>query len=147
MIEIDNLTVQYGDFTAVDALDLSVPQGELFAFLGPNGAGKTSTIKTLTGLLRPNGGKVSVAGYDLATDPIEAKSRMGYVPDIAVFYDKLTSLEFMRFIGELFELDREQVRANTKTMFASGWTWKVSPTTRWTVSATAPDSAWRSLPG
>jgi ABC-2 type transport system ATP-binding protein len=110
--------VSYGDFVAVDSLDLSVPQGELFAFLGPNGAGKTSTIKTLTGLLRPNGGSVSVAGHDLATDPLEAKARMGYVPDIAVFYDKLTALEFMRFIGELFELDGDQVRENTKEMFA-----------------------------
>lgn len=117
MIEIENLTVQYGDFVAVDGLDLSVPQGELFAFLGPNGAGKTSTIKTLTGLLRPNGGRVCVAGHDLSAEPLKAKAAMGYVPDIAVFYDKLTSLEFMRFIGELFELNRDEVAKNTESMF------------------------------
>ena len=117
MIEIENLTVSYGDFVAVDGIDLTIPRGELFAFLGPNGAGKTSTIKALTGLLRPDNGSLRVAGHDLATDPLAAKSVMGYVPDIAVFYDKLTALEFMRFIGELFELAPAAVSANTEAMF------------------------------
>ena len=118
MIEIESLTVRYGDFVAVDGLDLVVPQGELFADRGPNGAGKTTTIKALTGLLRPDEGSLKVAGHDLATDPLAAKAAMGYVPDIAVFYDKLTSIEFMRFIGELFELDSERVAANTREMFS-----------------------------
>lgn len=119
MIEIENLTVRYGGFVAVDGLDLVVPQGELFAFLGPNGAGKTTTIKAMTGLLRPDEGGVKVAGYDLMEQPMAAKAAMGYVPDVAVFYDKLTSLEFMRFIGELFELDPESVADNTRRLFTT----------------------------
>ncbi len=118
MISIDNLTVRYGEFVAVDGLDLEVPAGELFAFLGPNGAGKTTTIKALTGLLRPDEGVLRVAGHDLAERPLAAKAVMGYVPDVAVFYDKLTSLEFMRFIGELFELDPGAVAENTRSLFA-----------------------------
>jgi len=119
MIEIENLTVRYGGFVAIDGLDLVVPQGELFAFLGPNGAGKTTTIKALTGLLQPDEGRVSVAGYDLSKQPQQAKAQMGYVPDIAVFYDKLTSLEFMRFIGELFELEPASVADNTRRLFTT----------------------------
>lgn len=118
MIQIEDLTIRYGDFTAVENLNLEIPDGELFAFLGPNGAGKTSTIRGLTGLLRPDTGKLVVAGHDLAEDSLSAKAAMGYVPDIAVFYDKLTSLEFMRFVGELFELDPKRVAANTEEMFA-----------------------------
>lgn len=117
MIEIKNLTVRYGDFVAVDGLDLDVPQGELFAFLGPNGAGKTTTIKALTGLLRPDEGTLAVAGHSLADDPLAAKSAMGYVPDVAVFYDKLTAIEFMQFIGELFEVKPEAAAANTAALF------------------------------
>jgi ABC-2 type transport system ATP-binding protein len=119
MIEIENLTVRYGGFVAVDGLDLVVPQGELFAFLGPNGAGKTTTIKAMTGLLRPDAGRVKVAGFDLMEQPMAAKAAMGYVPDVAVFYDKLTSLEFMRFIGELFELDPDSVADNTRRLFTT----------------------------
>lgn len=117
MIQIEDLTIRYGDFTAVENLNLNIPDGELFAFLGPNGAGKTSTIRGLTGLLRPDTGKLVVAGHDLAVDSLAAKAAMGYVPDIAVFYDKLTSLEFMRFVGELFELDPKRAAANTEVMF------------------------------
>ena len=92
-------------------------EGELFAFLGPNGAGKTTTIKALTGLLGPDRGSVSVGGYDMQDDPIKAKSIMGYVPDVAVFYDKLTSIEFMRFIGDLYEIDRSKLNDNTVDLF------------------------------
>ncbi len=117
MIEIEQLTVRYGEFVAVDALDLTVAGGELFAFLGPNGAGKTSTIKALTGLLRPDGGRLRVAGHDIATEPLSAKASMGYVPDVAVFYDKLTALEFMRFIADLFEIEPAAARESMGGLF------------------------------
>ncbi len=104
MIEINNLTMRFGELTAVDDLNLTIPQGELFAFLGPNGAGKTTTIKMITGLLRPVEGSVKICGYDLASHPLEAKSLLGYVPDVAVFYEKLTSREFLRFIGDLYAM-------------------------------------------
>ncbi|MDA7605912.1 ABC transporter ATP-binding protein [Verrucomicrobiales bacterium] len=117
MISIQDLTVLYGDYVAVDGLNLKVKEGELFAFLGPNGAGKTTTIKALTGLLGPDSGSVSVGGYDIETDPLDAKSIMGYVPDVAVFYDKLTSVEFMKFIGDLYEVDRSELNDNTVDLF------------------------------
>ncbi|MDG1853430.1 MAG: ABC transporter ATP-binding protein [Verrucomicrobiales bacterium] len=117
MINIQDLTVLYGEYVAVDGLNLNVKEGELFAFLGPNGAGKTTTIKALTGLLGPDQGSVSVGGYDMQDDPIKAKSIMGYVPDVAVFYDKLTSIEFMRFIGDLYEIDRSKLNDNTVDLF------------------------------
>lgn len=104
MIEIDNLTMRFGELTAVDHLDLTIAQGELFAFLGPNGAGKTTTIKMITGLLRPVEGAVRICGHDLSTHPLEAKSLLGYVPDVAVFYEKLTAGEFLRFIADLYAM-------------------------------------------
>ena len=107
MIEISDLSMRYGDLLAVDQLNLTIERGEFFAFLGPNAAGKTTTIKVLTGLLRPTSGAARICGFDVQNEPVEAKKRIGYVPDVAEFYDKLTPLEFMRFIGDLFEVDPE----------------------------------------
>ena len=76
MIELKSLTKRYGSFTAVDALDLSVPKGELFGFLGPNGAGKTTTMRVLTGYIPATEGRAAVAGYDVFEKPIEAKRRV-----------------------------------------------------------------------
>ena len=101
MIEIHNLTKVFGSFKAVDGLNLRVEPGEIFGFLGPNGAGKTTTVKILSGIMRPTAGRVSVAGYDLATDPLAAKRAMAYIPDEPFVYPKLTGWEFMRFIGDL----------------------------------------------
>ena len=119
MIKIEELKVSYGDYLAVDNLSLHIPRGELFAFLGPNGAGKTTTIKALTGLLSQDSGIVQIGGHDMGKDPIKAKSMMGYVPDVAVFYDKLTSIEFMKFIGDLYAVDKERLYSNTTELFAT----------------------------
>ncbi len=117
MIEIENLTMCYGALKAVDGLNLEVRQGELFAFLGPNGAGKTTTIKTLTGLLRPTTGRTRICGHDITEDPVAAKAVMGFVPDVAVFYEKLTAREFMGFIADIFEVDPKVAAANTEQLF------------------------------
>ena len=117
MIEIENLSMCYGKLRAVDGLDLTVAAGEFFAFLGPNGAGKTTTIKTLTGLLKPSSGRALICGHDMQTSPLEAKAVMGFVPDVAVFYDKLTPREFMEFIGDIFGTDPDQGGANTESLF------------------------------
>jgi len=117
MIEIENLTMCYGELRAVDGLDLRVESGELFAFLGPNGAGKTTTIKTLTGLLKPTSGITRIAGFDIQKEPVKAKAVMGFVPDVAVFYDKLTPREFMRFIGDIFNVDPGISKKNTEELF------------------------------
>ena len=117
MIEIENLVMCYGELRAVDGLKLQVEKGEFFAFLGPNGAGKTTTIKMLTGLLKPSEGLARIAGYDIQVDPVKAKALMGFVPDVAVFYDKLTPREFMEFIGDIFNVDEALGRKNTDELF------------------------------
>ena len=100
------LTKRYGSLTAVEDLDLEVGAGELFGFLGPNGAGKTTTIKMLVGLLRPTSGSARVAGIDILADPEKAKARIGYVPDAATLYDKLSAREFLEFSGDLYHVER-----------------------------------------
>ncbi|MBI5743136.1 MAG: ABC transporter ATP-binding protein [Elusimicrobia bacterium] len=102
MIEIHNLTKSFGTFKAVDGLNLRVAPGEIFGFLGPNGAGKTTTVKILSGIMRPTSGRVSVAGFDLARDPLAAKRALAYIPDEPFVYPKLTGWEFLRFIGDLY---------------------------------------------
>lgn len=107
MIATRLLTKRYGSLTAVDGLDLDVGPGELFGFLGPNGAGKTTTIKMLVGLLRPTSGSARVAGVDILSEPESAKARIGYVPDAATLYDKLSAREFLRFSGDLYHVKPE----------------------------------------
>ena len=99
------LTKSYGAFPVLKGIDLEIERGEMFGFLGPNGAGKTTTIKILTGLLLPSSGRVEVAGWDVVEDPFEVKRRVGYVPDRAFLYDKLTGGEFLEFVGHLYGLD------------------------------------------
>jgi ABC-2 type transport system ATP-binding protein len=102
MIEIHDLTKRYGDFTAVDRLTLHAAAGEIFGFLGPNGAGKTTTIRIIAGLSLPTSGTVRVNGADVATDPVQAKSVMGYVPDRPYLYEKLTGRELLHFVADLY---------------------------------------------
>jgi ABC-2 type transport system ATP-binding protein len=117
MIEIENLTMNYGDLRALDGLNLTIQPGELFAFLGPNGAGKTTAMKLLTGLMKPDAGRVRLCGHDVQLEAMQAKTLLGYVPDVAVFYEKLTPVEFMEFIAELFEMDHAHAAAQTNALF------------------------------
>jgi ABC-2 type transport system ATP-binding protein len=105
MISIQGVTKTYGKKVAVDNLSLEIAAGEFFAVLGPNGAGKTTTIKMLAGLLRPNSGRLLVGGIDVQTDPIGAKKVSAYVPDQPFLYDKLSGIEFMNFIADLYGVD------------------------------------------
>src|SRR3989338_863988 len=107
MIEISGLVKKFGELVAVKELNLTVKPVEIFGFLGPNGAGKTTTVKLLTGLLKPTAGVVRVAGYDVALQTIAAKKNMGLVPDEPFVYPKLTGAEYLRFIGELYEVPVE----------------------------------------
>ncbi len=109
LIEIRNLVKRYGDKMAVEDVSLEVLGGEVFGFLGPNGAGKTTTIKIVVGLLQPTSGSVKVAGYDVQAQPLLAKASSGYVPDTPNLYAKLTGHELLRFVGDLYDLDRRQV--------------------------------------
>ncbi|HEX6104367.1 MAG TPA: ABC transporter ATP-binding protein [Gemmatimonadales bacterium] len=105
MIRLTGLVKRYGKFTAVDGVDLEVPRGELFGLLGPNGAGKTTTIRMIAGILRPTAGTVEVGGFNVQRQPLEAKHRMGYIPDRPFVYDKLTGGEFLRFAAALYGQD------------------------------------------
>jgi ABC-2 type transport system ATP-binding protein len=102
VIRLIHLTKQYGKFTAVDDIDLVVPSGELFGFLGPNGAGKTTTFRMIAGILRPTSGTVEIGGTDINRNPLDAKARLGFIPDRPFVYDKLTGGEFLRFAAALY---------------------------------------------
>ena len=102
MIRLNQLTKRYGRFTAVDRIDLAVPSGELFGFLGPNGAGKTTTFRMIAGILRPTSGSIEIGGIDINQRPLEAKARLGFIPDRPFVYDKLTGAEFLRFVAALY---------------------------------------------
>lgn len=117
MIRTTDLSMHYGPLRALSNLNLDIPQGELFAFLGPNAAGKTTTIKLLTGLLRPTTGHAWLCGQHVQENPIAAKRHLGFVPDVAIFYDKLTALEFMEFIAEVYELDRNHAISTSGRLF------------------------------
>ena len=118
MIRMEKLNKFYGSFHAVKDLTLRVDRGEIFCFLGPNGAGKTTTLKMLTGLLRPSSGKAWIAGIDLAENPVAAKQRMAYIPDMPFLYDRLTATEFFRFIGTLYGMPLEAIDAECDRAFA-----------------------------
>ena len=105
MIRLTDLTKVYRGFTAVDHIDLTVASGRIFGFLGPNGAGKTTTIRMMAGVLKPTEGGIELEGYDLQTHPSEAKRLVGFIPDRPFLYEKLTGMEFLRFMGGLYRLD------------------------------------------
>lgn len=108
-IETIDLTKNFGKTTAVNKLNLIVKRGEIFGFLGPNGAGKTTTIKLMTGLLRPTSGIVKIMGKDIQENPVEAKRTIGLIPEEPQIYDKLTGREFLRFMGNLFGIDKKEI--------------------------------------
>lgn len=118
MIELHNLVKHFGDVRAVDGLSLTVPKGEFFCVLGPNAAGKTTTIKMIVGLIRPHSGTVRVAGYDVQTEPLEARARLSYVPDFPFLYDKLTAWEFLRFTGQLFRMSDAAITRESADLIA-----------------------------
>ena len=104
MIAFENVSKSYnrGKVKAVDGLTLTVRPGEIFGFLGPNGAGKTTTIKMTVGLLRPDAGRVVVEGFDVQKEPLRTKGLTTYVPDTPAVYERLTGLEYLNFIGDVY---------------------------------------------
>jgi len=105
MIELKDLTKKYVDFTAVNNLNLSIQKGEIFGFIGPNGAGKTTTIKMLSGVLEPTSGSIMIAGISMKDHPEKAKSKIGFIPDRPYLYEKLTGMEFLKFVADLYGVD------------------------------------------
>ncbi|HAS48315.1 MAG TPA: ABC transporter ATP-binding protein [Gammaproteobacteria bacterium] len=109
MIEITNLTKNFDQFTAIDDLTFTVKEGEVLGFLGPNGAGKSTTMKLITGFLSASHGTVSIDGFDISENPIEAKSLMGYLPEGAPSYGDMTTLEFLNFVAQVRGFRGEEI--------------------------------------
>lgn len=108
-IKCEGLTKHYRDFIALDNLNLSIEERSVFGFLGPNGAGKTTTVKLLVGLGNPSAGRIWVAGQEVTPEAVEQKKKIGYLPEVPVFYNWMTGLEFLRFAGELHHLSKAEI--------------------------------------
>lgn len=117
-VETSDLVRRFGDFTAVDHVNLRVERGQFFGFLGPNGAGKSTTIKMLTGLLQPTGGSVRVLGRDLAAETLEVKRRIGVVPEDLNLFERLTGAEMLTFTGRMYGLAREETGERARELLA-----------------------------
>lgn len=115
-IRLVELTKEFGDRRVVDRLSLEVGAGELFGFLGPNGAGKTTSIKMMVGLLRPSSGRAELCGHDVVEDPLVTKALVGYVPDHAALYDKLSGREMLQLMADLYRVPRAVQRARIDPM-------------------------------
>ncbi|HEV3469576.1 MAG TPA: ABC transporter ATP-binding protein [Pyrinomonadaceae bacterium] len=115
-VETAGLVRRFGDFTAVDRVDLRVRAGAFFGFLGPNGAGKSTTIKMLTGLLAPTAGRVLVLGRDLSAEPLEVKRRIGVVPEDLNLFERLTGAEMLAFTGRMYGLGREEIAGRSREL-------------------------------
>src|SRR5512139_4052216 len=108
VLETKRLTKHYGDFVAVDNLNLSIKKGEVFGLLGPNGAGKTTSILMFLGLTEPTAGEVRVLGFDPARQPLSVKARVGYLPDQIGFYESLTARENLSYVAKLNGLHHDE---------------------------------------
>lgn len=115
-LALSGLTKTYGPKTAVDALDLTIRPGELYALLGPNGAGKTTTLRMVTGLLKPDAGAISVFGIDATKDPQAAKKVVAWLPDEPLLYDNLTPVEYLEFVAGLWAVPPKQARAKAEEL-------------------------------
>jgi ABC-2 type transport system ATP-binding protein len=109
LIEMRELTRKFGDKTAVDRVTMTAAPGQILGYLGPNGAGKTTTIKMLTGMIRPTGGKALVCGFDVQTDPVEVKRRIGVVPESGALYQSLTPGEYLELVGRLYGMEEKRI--------------------------------------
>jgi len=110
------LTRRFGDFTAVDQVNLRVGAGQFFGFLGPNGAGKSTTIKMLTGLLAPTSGSIRILGEDLQANSAEIKRQIGVVPEGMALFGRLTAGEYLQFVGRMYGLDRATTLKRTREL-------------------------------
>ena len=116
MIQLNNISKSFDGIYAVKDLSITVQKGEVFGLVGPNGAGKTTTIRILTSLLRPDEGSVFIGGFSIIDEPIRAKSILGYVPDRAFLYEKLTAREFLKFIASIYAVEKSEALARIETL-------------------------------
>ena len=120
-ISLQNLSARYGEKVVLNNINLEIPVGQIIGYIGPNGAGKSTTVKILTGLLPDFAGEAIVAGYDVRTQPLEVKRRIGYVPEVAELYDLLTPHEYLHFVGALQDMNKALIDERmTKMLIAFG---------------------------
>ena len=113
MINILNVTKSYnGSYKAVNNMNLEIRNGEIFGLLGPNGAGKTTTIKMLTGIIAPTVGSVEINGINIVKEPVKAKEQFGYVPDNPDMFLRLTGLEYLNFMGDIYNVPIDEKKRN-----------------------------------
>lgn len=115
-ISINNLTKQFGDFTAVDDLSFDIPKGKIFGFLGPNGSGKSTTIRMICGVLRPTSGEGKVLGYDLVKESEKIKQNIGYMSQKFSLYEDLTVEENLEFYGNIYMLPKDKLEQRKKEL-------------------------------
>ena len=106
VIQLQDIHKSYGSTPVLKGINLSVSAGQVVGYIGPNGAGKSTTIKILIGMLPEYSGEATVLGLDVKTNSLEVKRRIGYVPENAALYDTLTPVEYLQFVGQLYELTR-----------------------------------------
>ena len=111
MIQVEDITKKYGDFTAVDKINFEIEEGEVVGFLGPNGAGKSTTMNMITGFIEPTSGRILVDGYDISKKPQKAKRQIGYMPEGVPLYSDLTVKEFVTYMAELKGVKRKEKKA------------------------------------
>src|SRR5690606_26647920 len=121
MIEVQNLTKRYGPFTAVDDVSFRVEAGEILGFLGPNGAGKTTTMRMLTGYMPATEGRAIVAGFDVFEQPIEAKRRIGYLPETPPLYPEMTVREYLTFVARIKGVPSTGRKARVDEVMKQTW--------------------------
>ena len=125
MIELKSLTKRYGSLVAVDNLNLLIPKGEIFGFIGPNGAGKTTTINMIGGILAPTFGTVMICGINMESYPEKAKRKIGFIPERPYLYEKLTGMEFLKFIADLYGVGEDgfstKSQEKLEMFFLSDW--------------------------
>src|SRR6185369_5250754 len=111
MIQTIGLSKRFGEFVAVDNLNLQVPKGVIFGFLGPNGSGKSTTVKMLTGILKPSAGDALIDGASILTSPLEIKKKIGVLPEDLALFDSLTIWEHMMLCGPIYRLSRGETES------------------------------------
>ncbi len=118
VLEVKNLTKAFGENEVIKNVSFQIKEGEIFALIGPNGSGKTTIIKLIAGLLRPTSGQIFIEGYDVVKNPVEAKSRIGYIPDEPIIWQGMTGLEFLHFSGALYKMSEEERTRNIKKLLS-----------------------------
>ena len=116
MITLEDVSKSFGAFCAVKEISVTIADGEIFGLVGPNGAGKTTTLRMMTGLLTPDRGRILLGGHDIVKEPLRAKSILGYIPDRAFLYEKLTAREMLVFTAAIYGVEERVARPRTEEL-------------------------------